>query len=77
MMVTLAKAALKQSKFGLYWRTTLGAGLSTMDLISDIYIISVFKAEGGKDGYANMNLLMIGVNWMIQLGMVFFPILTT
>ena len=66
MMVTLAKLAQKQSKFGLYWRACLGAGLSTMDMISDIYIISVFFAEG-NDTYAYANIAMIAANWLFQL----------
>ena len=69
MMVTLARAVLKHSKVGLYWRSGLGAGLSTMDMISDIYIISVFFKEG-KTGYANANIAMIMVNWLIQLAIV-------
>ena len=66
MMVTLAKLALKQSKLGLYWRAGLGAGLSTMDMISDMYIISVFLKEG-KTTYAYANITMISVNWFIQV----------
>lgn len=66
MMVTLAKLVLKQSKFGLYYRAILGASLSTMDLISDMYIISVFFAEG-KNSYAYANIAMITMNWFFQL----------
>ena len=66
MMVTLARAVLKQSKIGLYYRAILGAGLSTMDMISDMYIISVFFAEG-QYSYAYANIAMIMANWLIQL----------
>ena len=37
-----------------------------MDMISDIYIITVFIAEGNTT-YANANIAMIIVNWLIQL----------
>jgi hypothetical protein len=70
MMVTLAKAALKQSKFGLYYRASLGAGLSTMDMLSDIYIITVFEAEGNTT-YAKANIITIGVNIFLQLLIVY------
>ena len=56
---------------GLYYRAGLGAGLSTMDMISDIYIITVFLKEG-KTSYAYANIMMIGVNWLIQLFLVYF-----
>ena len=55
---------------GLYYRVGLGAGLSTMDMISDIYIITVFLKEG-KTSYAYANIIMIGVNWVIQLIIVY------
>ena len=55
-----------QNNTGLYYRAGLGAGLSTMDMITDMYIISVFLQEG-KNGYAYANIAMIMANWVIQL----------
>ena len=37
-----------------------------MDMTSDIYIITVFLKEG-KTSYAYANIIMIGVNWLLQL----------
>ena len=51
---------------GLYYRVGLGAGLSTMDMISDLYIVTVFLKEG-KYGYAYANIMMILTNWLFQL----------
>jgi hypothetical protein len=42
-----------------------------MDMISDIYMVRVFLAEG-NDAYANANIAMIGVNWLFQLIVVYF-----
>ena len=62
----MAKSARKQGKLGLYWRAALGAILSTGDMISDIYIITVFRSEE-KDTYANANIGLIFANWALQL----------
>ena len=56
---------------GLYYRVGLGAGLSTMDMISDLYIITVFLKEG-KTSYAYANIMMILTNWLFQLLIVWF-----
>ena len=41
-----------------------------MDLISDIYMIEVFYAEG-KNAYANANVAMLIANWLFQIMTVF------
>ena len=71
MLEAMAKSARKQGKFGLYWRAALGAALSTGDMISDIYIITVFREEE-KDTYANANIGMIVANWFIQVFVVVY-----
>ena len=41
-----------------------------MDLMSDIYVSSIFYAEG-RNSYANANIAMIVLNWFIQLWIVY------
>jgi hypothetical protein len=71
MMDTIAQRLLESVSWGLKMRLYTGAGLSTMDLISDVYMISYY-ATTGQPGTALSLAIMVGLCLLIQLLVVWF-----
>jgi hypothetical protein len=70
MMDTIAQRLLESVGWGLKMRLYTGASLSTMDLISDVYMIYTY-ATTGNAGTALSLAIMVGLCLLIQLTLVF------
>ena len=64
-MIVIANNMLRDSIYGMVWRVSIGAALSTIDAVTDIYVTSKYFSEG-LDGKANTMLAMILTNLFIQ-----------
>ena len=51
----------------MVWRVSVGAALSMLDAVTDIYIISKYYRTEGLRGQANAMLAMIATNMGIQI----------
>ena len=67
MAETIAHRTLLEVAWGLKLRVTLGAGLSIMDMLSDLYIIYIYLNTDGMGNFAFALLLMVLQNVMSQL----------
>ena len=65
--VEIAQHNLKTSNLGLRLRVFGGALLSTIDLITDIYMTYRFFNEEGQEGYGKSNAILIGLTMFIQV----------
>ena len=54
------------SMYGMVWRVTIGAALSMLDAVTDIYVISKYYTEG-LHGQGNAMLAMIVTNMGLQI----------
>jgi hypothetical protein len=70
MMDTIAQRLLESVSWGLKMRLYTGAGLSTMDLLSDVYMIYTY-ATTGQQGTALSLAIMVGLCIGLQLSFVF------
>jgi hypothetical protein len=70
MMDTIAQRLLESVGWGLKMRLYTGAGLSTLDLLSDLYMIYTY-ATTGKQGTALSLAVMVGLCLGLQLAFVF------
>ena len=70
MMDTIAQRLLESVSWGLKMRLYTGAGLSTMDLLSDVYMIYTY-ATTGQQGTALSLAIMVGLCLGLQLIFVF------
>ncbi|GMI51962.1 hypothetical protein TeGR_g223 [Tetraparma gracilis] len=70
MMDTIAQRLLESVSWGLKMRLYTGAGLSTMDLLSDVYMIYTY-ATTEQQGTALSLAIMVGLCLLIQLALVF------
>jgi hypothetical protein len=66
MMDTIAQRLLESVSWGLKMRLYTGASLSTMDLISDVYMIYTY-ATTGNAGTALSLAIMVGLCLLTQL----------
>jgi hypothetical protein len=66
MMDTIAQRLLESVGWGLKMRLYTGASLSTMDLISDLYMIYTYATTGQK-GTALSLAIMVGLCILFQL----------
>ncbi|GMI32162.1 hypothetical protein TeGR_g11318 [Tetraparma gracilis] len=66
MMDTIAQRLLESVGWGLKMRLYTGAGLSTLDLITDLYMIYTY-ATTGQQGTALSLAIMVGLCMAIQL----------
>ena len=66
MMDTVAQRLLESVSWGLKMRLYTGAGLSTMDLISDLFMIYTYATTGQK-GAALSLIVMVGLCLLLQL----------
>jgi hypothetical protein len=69
MMDTIAQRLLESVSWGLKMRLYMGAGLSMMDLISDVYMIYTY-ATTEKQGTALSLAIMVGLCLLFQLVLV-------
>jgi hypothetical protein len=65
--IELAQYSLSTSNFGLILRVCSGAGLSSVDLASDVFITYLFLTTEGMEEYGQMNAAIIGVTLGIQI----------
>jgi len=70
MMDTVAQRLLESVSWGLKMRLYTGAGLSTLDLLSDLYMIYTY-ATTGQEGTAVSLGIMVGLSMGLQLVFVF------
>ena len=54
----------------MVWRVSVGAALSMLDAVTDIYIISKYYNTDGLRGQADAMFAMIATNMLFQIGMV-------
>jgi hypothetical protein len=66
-MNEIAKHILSIADFGLKMRLFGGAGLSILDLISDVYMIVVFLGSEETRGVAYVNIACVALNLFTQL----------
>jgi hypothetical protein len=69
MMDTVAQRLLESVSWGLKMRLYTGAGLSTMDLLSDVFMIYTY-ATTGQQGTALSLAAMVGLCLLLQLSLV-------
>ena len=67
MFVELAQYSLNTSKFGMLFRVSVGAILSTVDLASDVYMTALFFSTPGLEGYGRTNAVFIGLTMLVQI----------
>ena len=51
----------------MVWRVSVGAALSILDAVSDLYVIKKYYNFAGLQGQANAMLAMIAINTGIQI----------
>ena len=66
----LAKQKLKNADWGLKARVILGATLSILDMISDIFMIVIYLQDESTVGFAGVSIVSIVANMIIQLWIV-------
>ena len=66
-MLVIANNLLRDSHYGMVFRVGNGAALSTIDAMTDIYVISTYYGNADLRGQANAMLAMITTNVIIQL----------
>ena len=66
-MLVITNNLLRDSNYGMVFRVAIGAALSTIDAMTDIYVISTYYGNAKLRGQANAMLAMIVVNICIQL----------
>ena len=66
MMDTIAQRLLESVSWGLKMRLYMGAGLSTLDLLSDVYMIYTY-ATTGQQGTAMSLAIMVGIGLFVQV----------
>jgi hypothetical protein len=71
MLDTVALRLLKEVPWGLQLRVYVGAGLSMLDMVSDIYVVVLYSKTPGQEGYGMSLLWMIFVCMITQLMVVY------
>ena len=66
VVTEIGRIKMRRAPWGLVWRVGIGAFLSTADMATDIYAITMFYQEG-KKGFGNASLMMIGTNILCNL----------
>ena len=66
-MLVITNNLLRDSNYGMVFRVATGAALSTIDGVTDMYVISTYFGNADLRGQANAMLAMIIVNMSIQL----------
>jgi len=70
-MLVIANNTLRDSLYGMVYRVTVGAVLSTVDAATDIYVISAYYKSEELYGQANAMLTMLLGNIIVQLFVVY------
>ncbi|GMH78487.1 hypothetical protein TrST_g4778 [Triparma strigata] len=65
--VEVAQYNLTTSNFGLRLRVFAGALLSTIDLVTDVYMTIKFFNTDGQEGYGKINAWLIGLTMFCQI----------
>ena len=71
MLNVVAKRLLGEVSWGLKMRVTMGAGLSILDMATDVFVIVGYMAEEDTEGYGWSLLGMIVASMVFQLLIVF------
>ncbi|GMH76642.1 hypothetical protein TrLO_g9456 [Triparma laevis f. longispina] len=71
MFLIVAKHVLRKAIWGLQWRVAIGAVLSFIDILTDIFMITVYIKEGNSS-LAYLNISMISINLLLQAILVTF-----
>jgi len=67
MFIELAQFSLSTSNLGMVLRVAVGAVLSTVDLVSDVYMTAYFLSTPGLESYGHTNATLIGLTLIGQL----------
>ena len=70
-MIVIANSLLRDSIYGTVLRVSVGAALSMMDAVTDIYVIRKYYQSEELYGQANAMLAMLLVNLIVQLVLVY------
>ena len=60
--MTMGQEVVNKATWGLAWRVGTGAGLSMLDLASDVYVVAGYLNTEGQRGFALSLLGMIGLS---------------
>ena len=73
MMVAIAQEMISTVPWGLRWRVFMGAKLSILDIVTDIYMIYQYltSEEEGQAIFGHINLAMVATSLLIQLIVVY------
>lgn len=66
MMLVIAKDVVTMAPWGLLWRVCSGAALSTVDMVSDIYVISKYLGDVETSKYGHSMIMMISLSLFFQ-----------
>ena len=66
-MVIIASSLLRDNKYGMIFRVSIRAALSTIDAATDIYVIATYYESPALVGQANALLAMITTNLVVQI----------
>ena len=66
-MVVIATNLLRNNKYGMIFRVSVGAALSTLDGATDIYVITTYYQSNALIGQAHALLAMISINMIFQI----------
>ena len=66
-MIVIASNTLRDSVYGMMYRVSVGAALSTIDAATDIYVITTYYASNELHSQGNALLAMITSNMIFQL----------
>jgi len=66
-IVMIANNLLRDNKFGMMFRVSIGAALSTLDAVTDIYVITTYFQSKELFGQAIALLAMINTNMLMQI----------
>jgi len=66
-MVTLANNVLRDNMLGMAMRVVTGAVMSTLDAITDFYVIATYYKSPTLVGQANALLSMVSISMICQL----------
>jgi len=67
MFTAISQEILKKAPWGLVWRVFTGAGLSILDIITDVQIMLFYLNRPGEEVYGHLLLGMLVASMVIQL----------
>ena len=70
LAVAIARRQLMQAPWGMVFRVSLGAGISLVDMITDLVTIEMFFSEGRR-GFAVASVCMVGLCLLLQFLLVY------